>query len=791
MPAAQSNGENKVRKSFTFRGIIQGVGFRPTVYRAAVSLDLAGYVQNRRSEVVTEIEGPENQVNRFLPELDAILPSAAEVTEIMEKTLPVKGEMNFIIAESKSENYTFPPIPPDLAICAECARELFDPQNRRYLYPFITCTQCGPRYSVVEDTPFDRETTSMIDFPQCPECLKEYTDPMDRRFHSQTNSCAVCGPRLSLVTNTGTAVPGDPVLNTIRALAEGKIAAIQGIGGFHLAVYPFFENAVLKLRQDKERKRKPFALMVRDLSEAERLCRLTEKDCSRLKSPESPILIIPEKPDRPEYLRQVSETGTLGLMLPYTPLHLLLFFHPEAEIPYRHLIMTSGNYRGEPILTTPEEVQDVLGDVADLILYNNRRIIFRNDDSVLRSLPEQEPKHGHTDLSFLRRSRGYVPRILSLHTPVECPTLALGGDLKSAPAFAREKSIYLSPYIGDLENQATFTAFEAQIDKILRLYQIEPERLVYDLHPDYYSTRWAEQWASEKNIPQRVQVQHHHAHILSVMAEHNLDESLGLSFDGTGFGPDGTIWGGEFLHVRRDSFTRIGRFSPFLLPGGNRAVLHPRRTAFALLCSSPDNARKHMLKALFPDIRERDLLLAMVEKKVNSPETSSLGRIFDAAAAVLGIVDEVSYEGEGPIKMEGLALKAYQGGAKPDPGAAADLLPFAHSGNPSGTSGLGFEIDSSPLITYLAGNRDTCSVEELSLLFHQAVSSAACRGAEEMRKSTEVNVISLSGGVFQNMLLRRLLVPALKERDFKVFLNKGIPPGDGGIALGQAFFLLS
>ena len=577
-----------LRRRFIFRGTVQGVGFRPTVFRVATRLGLSGFVQNRRSEVIAEVQGREHEVGSFLAQLRAGLPKAARLEEVGEsEVMPEKDGSGFIIRESEADRYAFPPVPPDLPLCVDCAREMLDPENRRYLYPFITCTQCGPRYSIVEKTPFDRENTSMRSFEQCPECAREYSDPLDRRFHSQTNSCPQCGPRLSCVDATGAPLEGDPVERAISALGEGRIVALQGIGGFHLAADPSSSAAMYKLRFAKERERKPFALMARGLEEAEALCILDARDKELLLSAESPIVIAPRRPDAPEWLRRVSDTETLGIMLPYTPLHALLFLHPLHPAPYRHLVMTSGNMASEPIITDPREARQRLAGVADLFLVHDRRIIFRTDDSVVRA--------GRSSGTFLmRRSRGYVPRLVRLSSEVKGIILGLGGDLKSAPSLARDRDIHLCPYNGDLDDPETLAQFDATIAQTLSLYGVIPDLIVRDMHPLYHSSAWAvgprPAALTGGALVRGVAIQHHFAHALSVMAEHGLEETLALSFDGTGYGTDGTIWGGEFLHATREGFTRLGSFAPFGLPGGEAAVLHPARIALAIL--GPSGARE-------------------------------------------------------------------------------------------------------------------------------------------------------------------------------------------------------
>ena len=794
-----------IRKRFTFRGIIQGVGFRPTVYRCALSLGLTGYVQNRRSEVVAEVQGPEERVALFPKRLREILPRSARIDDLKNEKIDIRESPGFVITESLATSYSFPPIPPDMAICSDCRQELFDPADHRYLYPFITCTQCGPRYSIVEDTPFDRETTSMRKFIQCKKCLREYTDPVDRRFHSQTNSCSECGPELTLKDNKGNIIEGNPLLTAIEALKEGKILALQGIGGFHLAVDPRFSKSVSRLRQDKERRSKPFALMVRDLETARRLCQVTESDARRLLSAQSPIIIMPVLKTIPPYFNGVSDMASLGIMLPYTPLHLLLFLHPGIKIPYDALIMTSGNLRNEPIITKPQEALKKLSSTADLFLYHNRSILFRNDDSIL----QHDWGEG---VAIIRRSRGIVPGLITLKSPVAAATLALGGDLKNAPALARDKDVYLAPYIGDLDDQATRKDFENQIDQLLNLYGIKPEIVVFDLHPAYISSRYAREGEWNKKIA----VQHHHAHLLSVMAEHGLSEVIGLSFDGTGYGSDGNIWGGEFLQATRSTFKRMGSFADFRLPGGESAILNPIRIAFSLVAGQVPGKE---LEEIFSDITEkqRELLLEIMARGINSPLTTSLGRIFDAAAALLDLVTDVSYEGEGPMKLESLAtgeLEKSERKMEFDHDLLAGLLPFrkpesgqvdqaqpAQLSHPArsdqqarptqspqpGDSRL-FLIDPRPLLTYLAARRKQGSTAGLALLFHEAVASASYQGALRMREETGINKLALSGGVFQNSLLRKLILPRFKEAGFNVYTNLLVPPGDGGLALGQIYF---
>lgn len=769
---AQTN--EALRRRLTYRGAVQGVGFRPTVFRCAISLGLTGFVRNERSSVVVEVQGPAEGVRAFPAALAASLPAAARVDEIVTAEIPSLGsEKDFRIEESLRTDFTLPPIPADLAVCPDCARELLDPRDRRYLYPFITCTQCGPRYTITVDTPFDRATTTMASFPPCPECEREYRDPGSRRFHAQTNACPRCGPRLTLRDRTGKPLPGDPVLECIRALGSGATVALLGLGGFHLAADPRRSGAVARLRSDKQRERKPFALMVRDLPVARRLCDVRAEDEELLAGPSSPIVIMPMREGAGEHLAAVSDTGTLGLMLPYTPLHLLVFRHPEVPIPYDHLIMTSGNLHDEPIVTDPDEGVRRLGELADLFLVHDRRIAWRTDDTVIRAMAE-----GGASSCLFRRSRGLVPDPIRLARPIPEPTLAVGGDLKNAPALAAGADVSLAAHIGDLESLPAFEAFALEVTGMLERCPLRPQRIVHDLHPLYHSTRWARELPWGTKVP----LQHHHAHILSVMAEHGIDETLGLAFDGTGYGTDGTIWGGEFLHASRSSCARLGSFALFALPGGEAAIRHPGRIAFALLRARfPEEAARLPLAE-----QERALLADMMDRGVSSPLTSSVGRIFDAAAAALGVVDLTSYEGEGPIRLESMAARARAIGQE-----RGDVLPLEGL-VPLLEEEAVFRLDAAPLLAHLVrriGPGEEGNTHALALLFHRAMAHAALRGALAIRERTGIDLLALSGGVFQNALLRALLFPELRREGFRVMTNRLVPPGDGGIALGQAWYL--
>lgn len=787
------------RLRMTFRGVVQGVGFRPSLYRCAKACGLTGFVRNMRSHVIAEIQGPTSSVSRFRSLLPEYLPEAAKLEGIFTEGIPPTEESSFRIEESMTSDFTLPPIPPDLAICGECRQELLNPGNRRYLYPFITCTQCGPRYTITSDTPFDREQTSMAAFEQCPECLEEYRNPGDRRFHAQTNSCAKCGPSLYLSSprfpEYRVPEPGQPdiIPAVIRALGEGKIIAIQGLGGFHLAADPSVPGSLEKLRGDKLRRTKPFAIMVRDPDAAAEICRLTREDRNLLSSPLSPILVLPKREDIPRFYDLVSDTDTLGVMLPYTPLHTLLFFHPDRSAQFRSLVMTSGNMKNEPIVTEPAEAFQKLSSVADIFLSTDRQILFRTDDSVIRS------SGGFGENIIIRRSRGYVPGVLELKTPVLTSTLATGGDLKNAPALALGTSVSMLPYMGDCDDPLVQKAFEEGILRTLKLYKLKPGRIVSDLHPLYYTSGWASSFEASS----RIDVQHHWAHLLSVMAEHGQDEVIGAAFDGTGYGTDGTSWGGEFLWAKRDTYKRLGTFNPFPLPGGDSSVLHPGRIAFSLLVKAVGCEK--ISRHLGLPYREAGLLADMIAKGINSPLTSAVGRLLDAAAFLLRVVDDIYYEGEGPIKLESEALRwlARSGVGISDDWDADDkiagsayagrieaLMPLIEPGPDLAGQGVAFVIDPLPLYMMLmeAGAKEGRGA--IAYLVHKAFADALVRGLKKARESTGVSVAALSGGVFQNLLLRRLAIPVLEREGFTVLLNDKIPCNDGGLALGQVYCTL-
>jgi hydrogenase maturation protein HypF len=765
-----------VRKHIQVRGIVQGVGFRPFVYKLAKSLGLSGYVFNSSAGVTIEIEGPESKVEDFLTALRQNPPQLAEVSEITASEIAGEGDAGFSILNSREEAGEFALISPDTGTCEACWQDFGDPSNRRYGYPFTNCTHCGPRYTIIRDIPYDRATTTMSSFKMCSACQAEYEDPEDRRFHAQPNACAACGPSLLLVKSPGLAAAPRPgvtlaplgncwfedkdslsIIRQARALLlEGKILAVKGLGGFLLACDATNEEAVTGLRQRKRRPHKPFALMVRDVAAARRLCELSPEDEWSLVSARKPIVILPRLPKATLAAGIAPGDNTLGVMLPYTPLHYLLFGDsPDQDSAWTALVMTSGNLSEEPIVTTNEEAMLQLGAVADWFLLHNRDIATRVDDSVVRTFEGRE--------RVLRRARGYVPQAIDLGTEME-EVLAFGGELKNTFCLTKAHYAVLSQHIGDLENYETMRFFEETLSNLKHVFKVTPRAAAYDLHPGYMSTRMA----MASGIEQRIGVQHHHAHIASCMAENHLrGQVLGVAFDGTGFGTDGKIWGGEFLLADFAGFNRLAHFRNVLLPGGDAAVRQPWRMALSYLRDTFGQQIPADLKC-FQRIDEKQTALvdAMLTRRIQTVETSSCGRLFDAVAALLGIASEVTFEGQAAIALEAAAEHGIE-----------QRYDFGIGGDP-------IELDFRPVIAaivkdLLRGRR----VSEISACFHNTLSAAIGDVCSQVRGP---NRVCLSGGAFQNLYLLGQTVVELRRRGFAVFLHAQVPANDGGLSLGQA-----
>ncbi|MGA2628714.1 MAG: carbamoyltransferase HypF [Terriglobia bacterium] len=740
-------------------GIVQGVGFRPYVYRLASELGLAGSIVNTSAGVTIEVEGPPRAVDAFLNRLPAELPPLARITGLAVHDLPCNHDREFAILASRVGEEARALISPDVAVCADCLREMFDPHDRRHLYPFINCTNCGPRFTIVRDIPYDRARTSMAVFAMCRACRREYDDPANRRFHAQPNACWDCGPRPELWDSGGHRVEcSDPIGKAAALLRVGRIVAVKGLGGFHLAADATNTSAVATLRERKRRVGKPFAVMAPDLGTVEGFCSADDVSRALLLGPERPVVLMPKKPHIPIVDDVAPGLRELGVFLPYTPLHHLLF----ADGRFVGLVMTSGNVSEEPIAVGNQEAVDRLHELADFFLVHNRDILRRCDDSVVRASGGR--------VRQLRRSRGYVPVPVFLGDEMP-PVLAVGGELKNTICLTRGRHAFLSQHVGDLENLAAHQFFEEAVEHFQRVLEIEPRVIAYDLHPDYFSTRWA---LAQKGID-RVGVQHHHAHIASCMAESHLDgKVIGFALDGTGYGTDGKVWGGEVLIADYLNFERATHFAYVPMPGGTAAIQEPWRMAASYLAQ---HFGERFLDLPIPFVRQLDrrsveVLLRMIERGVNSPLTSSCGRLFDAVAALAGIRQTVTYEAQAAIELE-MAL------AGPADDSAYPLAVRAE--------GAEMLIDTQPLFEALVEDlRQGVSAGVISRRFHNGLVQVFSDLAELLRERTSLNRVCLSGGTFQNTYLLESLRARLEASRFEVFTHSEVPAGDGGLSLGQA-----
>ena len=792
------------RKLYKINGIVQGVGFRPFVYRIAHDQDLTGWVRNTPSGVEIEVQGAVDRLKDFGDALQNKLPPLAVVTSQTSSDIDaIDGECSFTILASGTGRADIQ-IAPDTSICSDCLREMNDPADRRYRYPFITCTNCGPRYSIITGTPYDRPKTTMAGFPLCPDCRNEYENPLDRRFHAQPIACHVCGPQVSLLTSAGEQITtrDEAVTRSVELLESGAILAIKGIGGYHLAVDACNHAAVERLRARKKRDEKPFAVMAASLEAARELARMSDIEERLLSSPEAPIVIVKKRASTPLSPLIAPNNGWLGLMLPYAPLHQLLFmvhgswfmvqgsrlkvqgsrFEVRGSMPttlnfeprtgLTALVMTSGNISDEPVAFEDHDAQIRLAGIADYFLLHDRPIHIRCDDSVMRVFQEKP--------LFYRRSRGYAPRAVKLPFPVP-PLVATGAELKSAICLADGDRAVLSQHIGDLQNMPTFDSFVHAVTHLSDTLEIKPELIACDLHPDYLSSRFA----GDSGLP-CTQVQHHHAHMAACMAENNLDGCvIGIIFDGTGYGPDGTIWGGEFLVGGYDGYHRAGHFRQVPMPGGDAAVHEPWRMAMAYLYQALGDDTfllDHPVAHILPE-SEQSLFVRMLKRGINSPLTSSCGRLFDAVAALLNIRHFVSYDGQGAIELEAQAELAADAKSPPAPlyqGGSYTYKVVSNNDAP-------LQLDFSPMFVEILHEIDIgVEVSVIAYRFHQTVASAAADSCLRISAATGLDRIILSGGVFQNRLLSEMVYTALVNRGLHVFTHRLVPPNDGGIALGQA-----
>ena len=751
-----------VRASVRVEGVVQGVGFRPFVYSLATRLGLAGWVGNDVDGVFAEVEGAAACVEQFLGLLETQPPPLARVDRVTAAALPPTGAAGFAIVASDRTGRRRALVSADGATCADCLAELADPADRRFGYPFINCTNCGPRFTIVTGVPYDRPLTTMAPFTMCAECAAEYHDPADRRFHAQPVCCPACGPRLRLLDTRQNELAGNPLAEAARLLAEGQVLAVKGLGGYHLAVDAGSQAAASALRARKHREDKPFALMAADLAAARELCEVDETAETLLASARRPVVLLPRRPGAPVAGAVAPGNRQLGVMLPYTPLHHLLL----AQVG-RPIVLTSGNVSDEPIAYTDGDALARLAGIADAFLTHDRAIHIRADDSVVRPLRGRE--------TLLRRSRGYAPEPLGLAARLPRPVLACGAELKNTFCLAAGDRAFVSHHIGDLENFETLRSFTDGIAHFRRLFDTEPEVVAYDLHPEYLSTKYA----LELDGVDLAGVQHHHAHVASCLADNGEEGPvIGVAFDGTGFGADGTIWGGEFLLADLAGFERAGHLEPVPMPGGAAAIRQPWRMAAAYLDAACTGEGPAGLEVVARNAGRWPDVVAMARRGVNAPLTSSAGRLFDAVAALLGVRDTINYEGQAAIELEQRADPAERGAyrAPVGPGVAG----------PGGEAGplrvRGADLVRAAAEDLLAGALPAA----VAARFHRGVAAAIVEVCTALRERSGLGTVALSGGVFQNLLLLGQAVDGLEGAGFRVLTHARVPPNDGGISLGQA-----
>ncbi|MBN1564079.1 MAG: carbamoyltransferase HypF [Anaerolineae bacterium] len=766
-------------------GVVQGVGFRPFIYTLAIEHNLTGWVRNTSAGVDIEIEGPSAQLDAFTHAITEKAPPLARIESVKSEEIGLTGEYNrFEIRHSHGVEGAYQPISPDVAICDDCLKEILDPTDRRHRYAFTNCTNCGPRFTIIQDIPYDRPKTTMAEFKMCPECQAEYDNPLNRRFHAQPNACPVCGPRLELLPSPDHAVPGewddlpwDEIDAARELLKEGHILAIKGLGGFHLACDATNPDAVRRLRERKGRAAKPFALMMPNLEMVMQYCAVSFAAAEALAVRERPIVLLPLRPHpalNTEHLPPLANDiapglRELGVMLPYTPLHHLLL-QPEKGFPPA-LVMTSGNYSEEPIATGNADAIERLGPMVDAFLVHDRDIYIRNDDSVIR------PLRGGTQHSImpLRRSRGYAPYPVALPFAAP-PMLACGAEMKNTFCITRDKHAFMSQHIGDLANYDALQSYEHSIRHMEHLFRVQPEVVVHDAHPDYMASKYAVQRA-EKDHLTRVAVQHHHAHLASCIAENQLppDEPvIGVIFDGTGLGPDNAIWGGEFLIGSYTWYRRFAHLKYIPLPGGDAATQRPYRTALAHLWQAGIAWDDDLPPIKHADSQERTIIRQQIERKINAPLTSSMGRLFDATAALAGVLQVVTYEAQGAIQLEAQVDESESG---------SYIFDLLEPNNPQ-TPWL---IDPAPVLRSVRDDlRGGVAVPVIAARFHNSVADMIRDMCIITRRTTGIKAAVLSGGVFQNATLYQKTIPRLEEIGMTVYTHHLVPPNDGGLALGQA-----
>ncbi|MCF6154327.1 MAG: carbamoyltransferase HypF [Candidatus Brocadia sp.] len=756
------------RIQISVRGLVQGVGFRPFIYNLATKFSLAGFVQNDTNGVFIDVEGRNESIKEFLDHLMKSPPPHVIIEDIRYRSFPPKGYKEFVIEESAIKEGDTTIVSADISICQDCFNEMHDPTERRYRYPFINCTNCGPRFTIIKNTPYDRANTTMSSFTMCPDCRKEYYDPQNRRFHAQPNACPVCGPQLTLYSSKGLKVHTlDPLSTVCTLLKEGKIVAVKGIGGYHLVCDAMNSMAVSLLRKRKNRNDKPFAVMMENIGTIRQFCHMNGKEETLLLSAQKPIVLL-RKTGRCALSPEVApEHKYLGVMLPYTPLHYLLL--NESGLP---LVMTSGNMRDEPIVYNDSSAFARLKGIADYFLMHDREIFIRCDDSVVRVNEDKE--------TIIRRSRGYAPFPLRLQYTITRPILACGAFLKNTFCLAHGNHAFISHHIGDLENTESLHSYELSIEHYKDLFSIEPEIIAYDLHPEYLSTKYA---LTQSDNILKIGIQHHHAHIVSGMAENGISHKvIGVAFDGLGYGDDGNLWGGEFLIADLSGYERVGYLDYVPMPGGEQAIKEPWRMALSYLYQIYGDAISQ--SSLLPPLqfaaqakKNLAILFKMLSHRINSPLTSSMGRLFDSVASILGLQHSVNYEGQAAIKLE-LIADEYETGSYP---FYIDVIEGARFSMPLHI------VQWWQIIEHIVNDLKSKTANSvISAKFHNTIVNTALQVCTILRGCLGLNDVVLSGGVFQNNFLSSRLIRELCSNGFKVYFHQKIPCNDGGISLGQA-----
>ncbi len=797
-------GSMAERAQIVIKGIVQGVGFRPYVYNLAGALELKGYVTNTAEGVFIDVEGA--RVPEFVHRLRTGAPPLSHITDFIVTPLPVYGYADFAIQHSRDhgQGMPFTLVSPDTSICDDCLREMSDPADRRYLYPFINCTNCGPRYSITRSVPYDRPNTTMAGFVMCPDCQGEYKDPGNRRFHAQPNACVVCGPQVEFKSQSVKLKAKDknsPIEAAISILKQGGIMAVKGIGGFHIACDAANDDAVKQLRGKKRKRNKPFAVMSPDIRTIEGFCHISDKERDLLQSNRRPIVLLRKKAEGVLSSAVSPNNNYMGCMLPYTPLHYLLFHHPidsRTAIGGPHfqaLVMTSGNLSEEPIVRDNGEAVEKLGHIADGFLVHDRDIFMRVDDTVVKIMNQGigetgkggkgnvilSPIHPVSDspsqLSFLRRSRGYAPDPISLQDDGP-EVLGCGADLKNTFTLTKGKFAIPSQHIGDMENYETLKFYEECLANLKNVYRTQPQAIGHDLHPGYFSTRWAmEQGARDADI-KLSPIQHHYAHVGSVMAEHGLKSVIGVAFDGTGYGTDSNLWGGEFLIADIEGFERVGQLKYVSLPGGEGAIREPWKTAVSyVMDAAEDKVREHLATTGFIQRYGKeaiDQIMIVARSREFSPLSSGAGRLFDAVSALLGICDKNTFEGEAAMALESFTQDGIE-----DEYQVEFLVKNQYT-----------IIDFSPTIIGLINDmKKTAAREIMATKFHNSVASAIRMMVKTISRQQGLKDIALSGGTFQNLYLNEKVRSLLSQDGMNVYLNQKVPCNDACISLGQAYLV--